>query len=113
MINITEDSFQIEWTALTSEIDQSVEVYVVIVASTTRHDFVNGRIVTSSTSSLWLHGLIPYHEYRISVVAVDVLGQPHKSSEMTEFTDESGNCYEISLNRFSKLNFSPKGKICY
>ena len=99
MINITEDSFQIEWTALTSEIDQSVEVYVVVVASTTRHDFVNGRIVTSSTSSLWLHGLNPYHEYRISVVAVDVLGQPHKSSEMTEFTDESGNCYEISLNR--------------
>ena len=100
MINITEDSFQIEWTALTSEIDQSVEVYVVIVASTTRHDVVNGRILTSSTSSLWLHGLIPYHEYNISIVAVDVLGQPYKSNEIIEYTHESGNFYEISLNRY-------------
>ena len=108
VINITEDSFQIEWTALTSEIDQSVEVYVVIVASTTRHDVVNGRIVTSSTSSLWLHGLIPYHEYNISVVAVDVLGQPHKSNEIIKSTHESGNFYEISLNRYQSWSFRRK-----
>ena len=89
VINITVDSFHLQWPKLTSEISQPVRVYVVIVASTTRSDH-GGRIVSSSTSSLRIPGLSTYHDYRIIVVAVDKLGQPHKSSETRATTEESG-----------------------
>ena len=88
-VNVSTDSFHIQWPILTTEIDKAVQVYIVVVAL--QHDDREaGRIVSSNTSSVEFYGLSPAKEYTVTVVAMDVAGDLHKSSEILITTEEDG-----------------------
>lgn len=88
-VNVTTESFHVQWPKLTGEIDQPVRVYIVVV--TKPHDHrKGGRIVSSDTSSVGFYGLSPFREYRVTVVAMEESGHLHKSSEALVTTEEDG-----------------------
>lgn len=88
-VNVSTDSFHIQWPFLTSEIDEAVRVYIVVV--TLPHDGREaGRIVSSDTSSVGFYGLSPGKEYGVTVLAMDESGDLHKSSETLITTEEDG-----------------------
>ena len=49
-------------------------------------------IVLPNVTSITIGGLEGDTEYRLVAAVVDVLGQPHRSSEVLIFTDEGGEC---------------------
>lgn len=88
-VNVSTDSFHIQWPFLTSEIDEAVRVYIVVV--TLPHDGREaGRIVSSDTSSVGFYGLFPGKEYGVTVLAMDESRDLHKSSETLITTEEDG-----------------------
>ena len=88
-VNVSTESFHIQWPQLTNEIDQAVRVYIVVVILP--HDSRKaGRIVSSDTSWAGFYGLSPGREYGVTVLAVDESGYLHKSSEMLVNTEEDG-----------------------
>lgn len=90
-INVTKECFHIQWSKLTSVIDQPVRVYVLVVTFTKHHQLqVIGRIVPSNTSSTWICGLSPYRKCQVKVVAVDESAQLHKSGETLVTTEQDG-----------------------
>lgn len=89
-INITKESFHIQWPKLTSEIAQPVRVYILVAIPEDEDWKRTGRIVSSDTSSAGIYGLSPFRDYKVTVFAVDESGQLHKSSEMPVVTEEDG-----------------------
>ena len=49
-------------------------------------------IVLPNVTSITIGGLEGGTKYRLFAVVVDVLGQPHRSSEVLNFTDEGSEC---------------------
>ena len=87
-VNVSTDSFHIQWPILTNQISEAVRVYMVVV--TLPHDGREaGRIVSSNTSSVGFYGLYPGKEYGVTVLAMDESGDLHKSSQ-TITTEEDG-----------------------
>ena len=85
-VNVTTDSFHIQWPNLTSE---AVRVYIAVV--TLPHDGRKaGRIVSSDKLSVGFYELSPGKEYGVTVLAMDESGDLHKSSETLITTEEDG-----------------------
>ncbi len=58
-------------------------------------------VVNGNTTFVNIIGLLPYTEYRVSVVGVSSDGQPHKSYNFTAWTKEGGvvvHLYFLSFN---------------
>lgn len=88
-VNVSTESFHVQWPKLTSEIGTAVRQYIVVVAS--QHDSRKaGRIVSSDTSSVGFYGLSPGSEYAVTVLAMDESGYLSKSSEILVNTEEDG-----------------------
>ena len=51
---------------------------------------IAGDIVLPNVTSITIGGLKGDTEYRLFAAVVDVLGQPHRSSEVLIFTEEGG-----------------------
>lgn len=88
-VNVSTDSFHIQWPILTNEISEDVRVYMVVV-TLPHYGREAGRIVSSNTSSVGFYGLYPGKEYGVTVLAMDESGDLHKSSETLITTEEDG-----------------------
>ena len=51
---------------------------------------MNGNILQENTTSNVFYGLSPYMEYRLTLLCVNDNWKVYKSSEVTEWTEESG-----------------------
>lgn len=89
-VNVSTDSFHIQWPFLTGQIDKAVQVYIVVVTLPRADGREAGRIVSSNTSSVGFYGLSPGKEYGVTVLAMDESGMLHKSSETLITTEEDG-----------------------
>lgn len=89
-VNVSTDSFHIQWPFLTGQIDKAVQVYIVVVTLSRADGREAGRIVSSNTSSVGFYGLSPGKEYGVTVLAMDESGELHKSSETLITTEEDG-----------------------
>ena len=92
VINVSESSITFQWPNLTDiRLGNQVRAYVAIVETTDGQE-IAGDIVFPNVTSITLSGLKGGTEYRLFAVVVDVLGQPHRSSEVSLFTEEGGEC---------------------
>ena len=69
-----------------------MRAYVPIVEATHGKGNTAGDIVLPNTTSITIGGLEGGTKYRLFAIVVDVLGQPHRSSEVFIFTVEGGEC---------------------
>ncbi|XP_068758033.1 receptor-type tyrosine-protein phosphatase F-like [Montipora capricornis] len=88
VVNASESSITFQWPNLTDvRLGNQVRAYVAIVETTDGKE-IAGDIVFPNVTSITLSGLEGGTEYRLFAVVVDVLGQPHRSSEVLLFTEE-------------------------
>ncbi|XP_068712588.1 uncharacterized protein [Montipora foliosa] len=88
VVNASESSISFQWPNLTDvRLGNQVRAYVAIVETTDGKE-ITGDIVFPNVTSITLSGLEGGTEYRLFAVVVDVLGQPHRSSEVLLFTEE-------------------------
>ena len=96
VVNASESSITFQWPNLTDvRLGNQVRAYVAIVETTDGKE-IAGDIVFPNVTSITLSGLEGGTEYRLFAVVVDVLGQPHRSSEALLFTEEGGKCEKES-----------------
>ena len=91
VLNVSHSSVTFQWPKLTDVHGNQVRGYVPI-AETTDGKHIAGDIVLPNVTSITIGGLEGGTEYRLFAVVVDVLGQPHRSSEVLNFTDEGSEC---------------------
>ena len=87
--NKTATSMRVSWKNLSALLSQSVLHYITVIKSS-NGSIVNGNILQGNTTSDVFYGLSPYVEYRLNVLSVNDNGKFYKSSEATEWTEESG-----------------------
>ena len=87
--NKTANSMQVSWQDLATLLDQSILHYITVIKSS-NGSIVNGNILHKNTTSNVFYGLSPYMEYGLTVLCVNDNWKVYKSSEVTEFTEESG-----------------------
>ena len=80
---------QVSWQDLATLMDQSILHYITVIKSS-NESIVNGNILHKNTTSNVFYGLSPYMEYRLTVLCVNDNWKVYRSSEVTEFTEESG-----------------------
>ena len=80
---------RVSWKNLSALLSQSVLYYITVIKSN-NGSIVNGNILQGNTTSDVFYGLSPYMEYRLNALGVYDNGQVYKSSEATEWTEESG-----------------------
>ena len=85
----TATSMRVSWKNLSALLSQSVLHYITVIKSS-NGSIVNGNILQGNTTSDVLYGLSPYMEYKLNVLGVNDNGKVYKSSEATEWTEESG-----------------------
>ncbi|KAM7442458.1 Protein sidekick-1 [Porites harrisoni] len=86
--NKTATSMRVSWKNLSALLSQSVLHYITVIKSS-NGSIVNGNILQGNTTSDVFYGLSPYMEYRLNVLSVNDNGKFYKSSEATEWTEES------------------------
>ena len=92
VVNVSESSITFQWPNLTDvSLRNQVRAYVAIVETTDGKE-ITGDIVFPNVTFITLSGLEGGTEYRLFAVVVDLLGQPHRSSELLLFTKEGGEC---------------------
>ena len=87
--NKTATSMRVSWKNLSALLSQSVLHYITVIKSS-NGSIVNGNILQGNTTSDVFYGLSPYMEYKLNVLGVNDNGKVYKSSEATEWTEESG-----------------------
>ena len=92
-MNASQSSIKFQWPSLTDVLGNQLRAYVALV-ETTSGEKVAGNIVFLNVTSVTIYGLKGATEYRVSAVVVDVLGQPHRSSQVLASTEEGGECGE-------------------
>ena len=90
VLNVSHSNVTFQWPKLTDVLGNQVRAYVPIVETTVCK--VAGDIVLPNVTSITIGGLKGGTEYRLFAAVVDVLGQPHRSSEVLIFTEEGGEC---------------------
>ena len=80
---------RVSWKNLSAFLNQSILLYLTVTKSD-NGSIVNGNILQGNTTSDILHGLSPYMEYRLNVLGINDNGKVYKSSEASEWTEESG-----------------------
>ena len=91
VLNVSHSSVTFQWPKLTDVHGNQVRGYVPI-AETTDGKHIAGDIVFPNVTSITIGGLEGGTENRFFVAVVDVLGQPHRSSEVLILTDEGSEC---------------------
>ena len=87
--NKTATSIQVSWQDLATLLSESIFHYITVIKSS-NGSIVNGNILQENTTSNVFYGLSSYMEYRITLLCVNDNWKVYKSSEVTEFTEESG-----------------------
>ena len=87
--NKTATSMRVSWKNLSALLSQSILHYITVVKSS-NGSIVNGNILQGNATSNFFYGLSPYMEYRLNVLGVNGNENVYKSSEITEWTEESG-----------------------
>ena len=93
--NKTATSMRVSWKNLSALLSQSILHYITVIKSS-NGSIVNGNILQGNATSNVFYGLSPYMEYRLDVLGVNDNKKVYKSSEVTEWTEESG-IYFFSL----------------
>ncbi|CAH3172193.1 unnamed protein product, partial [Porites evermanni] len=86
--NKTATSMGVSWKNLSTLLSQNILHYLTVIKSGNR-SIVSGNILQGNTTSDVLYGLSPYMEYRLNVLGVNDNGNVYKTSEVTEWTEES------------------------
>ncbi len=97
VVNVSQSSITFQWPNLTDVLGNEVLAYVALV-ETISGEKASGNIVLLNVTSIRIDGLKGATEYRVFAVAVDVLGQPHRSSQVWTSTEEGGECSEVLFN---------------
>ena len=87
--NKTATSMRVSWKNLSALLSRNILHYLTVIKSG-NGSIVSGNILKGNTTSDVFYGLSPYIEYRLNVLGVNDNGNVYKSSEVTEWTDESG-----------------------
>ena len=87
--NKTATSMGVSWKNLSALLSQSIPHFLSVIKSG-NGSIVSGNILQGNTTSDVLYGLSPYMEYRLNVLGVNDNGNVYKTSEVTEWTEESG-----------------------
>ena len=80
---------QVSWQGLATFLSQSILHYITVIKSS-NGSIMNGNILQENTTSNVFFGLSPYMEYRLTLLCVNDNWKVYKSSEITEWTEESG-----------------------
>ena len=86
---------RVSWKNLSALLSQNILRYLTVIKSG-NGSIVSGNILQANTTSDVFYGLSPYMEYRFNVLGVSDNGNVYKSSEATEWTEESGMFYNIN-----------------
>ena len=91
IVNTTKNSITIQWPNLSPILNEQVLHYFGLI-KTTNGSILNCHIMPANSTSVSFTGLLPYRQYRLSVVGVGVngTGQAYSSSEVTAWTEEGG-----------------------
>ena len=101
VLNVSHSSVTFQWPKLTDVHGNQVRGYVPIAEATGGKE-IAGDIVPPTVTSITIGGLDGGTEYRLFAAVVDVLGQPHRSSEVLMFTDE-GSELKVKLYEITTL----------
>ena len=93
--NKTATSMRVSWKNLSALLSQSILHYITVIKSS-NGSIVNGNILQGNATSNVFYGLSPYMEYRLDVLGVNDNKKVYKSSEVTEWTEESGMFITLS-----------------
>ena len=93
--NKTATSMRVSWKNLSALLSQSILHYITVIKSS-NGSIVNGNILQGNATSNVFYGLSPYMEYRLDVLGVNDNKKVYKSSEITEWTEESGMFLTLS-----------------
>jgi len=80
---------RVSWKNLSALLSQNIPHFLTVIKSG-NGSIVSGNILQGNTTSDVFYGLSPYMECRFNVLGVNDNGNVYKSSEVTEWTDESG-----------------------
>ena len=93
--NKTATSMRVSWKNLSALLSQSILHYITVIKSS-NGSIVNGNILQGNATSNVFYGLSPYMEYRLDVLGVNDNKKVYKSSEVREWTEESGMFITLS-----------------
>ena len=99
--NLAFSSFNLNWTELSTVVNQSAKFYIVEIKS------IQGSILAVETvpgnlTSTVIEGLSPSTKYRVGVFGVDSIGQPYKSLETTITTFAGRKTIDLCVFIFIK-----------
>ena len=100
--NNTATSMRVSWKNLSALLSQSILHYITVIKSS-NGSIVNGNILQGNATSNVFYGLSPYMEYRLNVFGVNDNKKVYKSSEVTEWTEESGMFITLSAQLCYRL----------
>ena len=100
--NKTATSMRVSWKNLSALLSQSILHYITVIKSS-NGSIVNGNILQGNATSNVFYGLSPYMEYRLDVLGVNDNKKVYKSSEVTEWTEESGMFITLSAQLYHRL----------
>ena len=89
MVNSSASTMTLQWPKLSNVLGKHVRAYLTIVENT-RGDKVAGDVLFPNVTSAFIEGLNASSDYRLFAVAIDALGQPHKSLGVSFSTTEGG-----------------------
>ena len=95
--NSSASTITLQWPKLTSVLGKQVRAYLAIVENT-RGDKVAGDVLFPNVTSAVIEGLNTSSDYRLFAVAIDALGQLHKSLQVSFSTREGGEYLEGMLD---------------
>ena len=105
--NKTATSMGVSWKNLSALLSQNIPHFLSVIKSG-NGSIVSGNILQGNTTYDVFYGLSPYMEYRLNVLGVNDNGNVYKTSEVTEWTEESGMFIELTAQLRYWLPCLPK-----
>ena len=102
VVNSSASTIILQWPKLSNVLGKQVRAYLAIVENT-RGDKVAGDVLFPNVTSAFIEGLNASTNYRVFAVAIDVLGQPHKSLGVSFSTTEGGEYLKLETDLMSEI----------
>ena len=102
VVNSSASTITLQWPKLSSVLGKQVRAYLAVVENT-RGDKVAGDVLFPNVTSAFMEGLNPSSYYRVFAVAIDALGQPHKSLGVSFSTKEGGEYLKLKTDLMSDI----------
>ena len=102
VVNSSASTITLQWPKLSNVLGKQVRAYLAIVENT-RGDKVAGDVLFPNVTSAFIEGLNASSDYRVFAVAIDVLGQPYKSLEVSLSTTEGGKYLKLRTDLMSEI----------